>query len=178
MQLSIREWQPDDIEKIVDYFVQADGDFLKGMGADKNNLPKREAWIQKLRSEIKKSNQEKGTYYIIWIIDNIAIGHSNINQIEFGKSAVMHLHIWNKEHRKSGRGLEFLKMTIPFYFKNFELEELICEPYAENIGPNKVLKKLGFELLRTYRTKPGLINFHQTVNRYVLTREQFNKKYN
>ena len=128
-------------------------------------------------SNIEKSNHTKNFYYIIWFIDNLAIGHSNINQIEFGKSAMMHLHLWNKEHRKRGQGVEFLKLTIPFYFKNFELEELICEPYSENIGPNKVLEKRGFELIQTYQTAPGSINFHQTVHRYVLTREQFNKKY-
>jgi hypothetical protein len=42
------------------------------------------------------------------------------------------------------------ELTIPFYFKNFELEKLIYEPYAENIGPNKILKELGFELIITY----------------------------
>ncbi len=40
------------------------------------------------------------------------------------------------------------------------------------MAPNKVLKNLGFELIRTYDTTPGWINFHQTVNRYELQKEQ------
>ncbi len=59
MKLSVREWQPGDIEQIVDYFVLADADFLNGMGAEKHKLPEREAWIQKLHSEFKKPNFEK-----------------------------------------------------------------------------------------------------------------------
>jgi RimJ/RimL family protein N-acetyltransferase len=84
----------------------------------------------------------------------------------------MHLHLWKNDKRKNGLGFDFLKRTIPYYFKNFELETLICEPYSENIAPNRVLQKLGFQLIRTYDTTPGWINFHQTVNRYELKKEQ------
>jgi len=51
--------QPGDIEKIVDYFVNADPDFLKPMGADKNKLPGREHWIKKLQAECTKIYREK-----------------------------------------------------------------------------------------------------------------------
>jgi RimJ/RimL family protein N-acetyltransferase len=172
MKLTVREIQANEIEKIVDYFVNADTRFLKEMGADKCKLPKKKNWIEKLESEFKKSNVEKEFYYIIWLFDNQAIGHSNINNIEFGKSATMHLHLWNIDKRKNGLGLNFLRLTIPDYFRNFELEKLICEPYLKNIAPNKVLKKLDFELVRAYDTTPGWINFRQTVNRYELKRKQ------
>ena len=101
--------------------------------------------------------------------------HSNINNIEFGKSATMHLHLWEFIKRKSGLGIEFLKMSIPYYFENFGLEKLVCEPYSENVAPNRVLPKLGFKLKRTYETTPGYINFRQTVNRYELTKERLKK---
>ena len=168
MKLRVREIQANDIEKIVNYFVNADAEFLKEMGADKSKLPKREDWIKKLKSELIKPYKNKEFYYIIWLLDNQAIGHSNINNIDFGESATMHLHLWNYAKRKNGFGLDFLRLTIPYYFRNFELETLICEPYTENIAPNEVLKKLNFELVRTYDTTPGWINFHQTVNRYEL----------
>ena len=172
MKLTVREIQLNDIEKIVDYFVLADTEFLLGMGADKSKLPKREDWIKNLESEFQKPDTAKEFYYIIWLLDDLEVGHSNINTIEFGKSATMHLHLWNNDKRKSGLGLDFLRLTIPYYFKNFKLKKLICEPYSKNVAPNRVLVKLGFELVRTYETKPGLINFHQIVNRYELKKEQ------
>ena len=172
MKLTVRPWKQDDIEHIVDYFLNGDIAFLRGMGAAKQKLPKREDWIQKLELEFNKTNLEKGYYYIIWILDNNPAGHSNINNIQFGKSATMHLHMWNSNFRKKGLGLQFLKQTIPYYFKDFDLKILYCEPYAENIPPNKTLKKLGFEFVRTYYTTPGPINFPQWVNRYQLTVEQ------
>jgi len=175
MKLSTREMQLNDIPKIVNYFVDADAEFLKGMGADKSKFPKRTDWINNLQKEYEKLYYEKKFYYIIWLINGKPSGHSNINTIDFGKTAVMHLHLWESNHRQKGLGLQFLQQTIPYYFENFDLEKLICEPRAENIAPNKTLKKLGFELVKTYETTPGWINFHQTVNRYELTKKQLNK---
>ena len=168
MKLSVRELKRDEVGIIVDYFINAEDSFLKGMGADKNKLPTRDEWIGKLESDFTKSYIEKDFYYIIWLQNGQAVGHSNINHIEFGNTASMHLHLWENSTRKKGLGVEFLRMTVPYYFKNFELQKLICEPYSKNIAPNKVLKKLGFEFVRTYETIPGQINFLQTVNRYEL----------
>lgn len=172
MKLTVREMQLNDIENIVDYFSLADGEFLSGMGADKRKLPDRREWIKMLESEFQKPYATKTNYYIIWLLDNQAIGHSNVNNIEFKKSATIHLHIWNNEQRRSGLGLDFLSLTIPYYFENFGLKKLICEPYSQNAAPNRLLMKFGFELVKTYSTTPGAINFYQIVNRYELKKEQ------
>lgn len=173
-KLSVRECQLSDIESVVNYFVNADVEFVKDMGADKSKFPTKEEWTNTLKREFKEPYSNKKFYYIIWLVDGEAIGHSNVNTIEYGKTAVMHLHIWDNKKRKSGLGFEFLKLTIPYYFKNFELETLVCEPNSENPAPNRTLEKLGFELVRTYDTTPGWINFHQTVNRFEL--KTHNKK--
>lgn len=173
MNLSVREMEKSDIKLIVDYFINADSEFLKAMGADKSKLPKRSEWIKKLNREFEKPNEQKEFYYIIWLLDNQPTGHSNINNIDFGQTATMHLHLWKSDSRKSGLGFEFLNRTIPLYFKNFNLENLICEPYSKNIAPNKILKKVGFEFIREYETIPGWINFLQTVNSYEMTKERF-----
>ena len=175
MKTEVRELIKSDIVKIVDYFISADSDFLKGMGADKGKLPRRDKWIQSIQSELEKPYVEKGYHYMIWLLDEEPVGHSNINNISFGSSARMHLHLWKNGMRKSGLGMNFLKMTIPQYFEKFELKKLICEPYSENIAPNRTLQKLGFDLIRTYETTPGSINFRQLVNRYELRREQLEK---
>ncbi|MEM9548321.1 MAG: GNAT family protein [Bacteroidota bacterium] len=173
MNISVKEMTLSHIESIVDYFLDADTQYLKGMGADKSKLPNRKDWIEKLISEYKKPYNKKEFYYIIWYKDNEAIGHSNVNKIHYGTSATMHLHLWKTDVRQKGLGLEFLKMTLPYYFKNLKLHTLYCEPYAKNIAPNKTLIKLGFELVQTYDTTPGWINFFQTVNRYELTKKKF-----
>ncbi len=173
MELSVREITASDVELIVDYFVHADVDFLSGMGADKGKLPERSDWINMLIKELDKPTEDKKLYYILWQLDGQPVGHSNINYINYGNSANMHLHLWNSENRQSGIGTHFLRKTIPFYFDRFRLKTLVCEPYALNPAPNSTLKKLGFRFVRAYETTPGIINFHQKVNRYELTRQEF-----
>ncbi len=174
MELTVREMKDVDAEKIVNYFVDADLEFLKGMGASKEKLPSREDWTKKLSLEARKVYGSKELYYIIWLYASQPIGHSNVDNIQYGESARMHLHMWGKDTRKRGLGMEFLKLTIPLYFEKLKLKKLICEPYANNIAPNRTLHKFGFQFIKSYDTVPGPISFFQTVNRYELTAFQFN----
>jgi len=173
MNLTVREMKKYEIDFMVDYFMHAAPEFLKGMGAIKSRLPKRKDWVKKLHLEHEKSYKLKEIYYVIWLINNEPQGHSNINNIVFGESATMHIHLWENHHRKSGLGFDLLHHTMPFYFNNFKLKKLISEPYSENIAPNRLLKKVGFEFIKAYETIPGLMNFNQVVNRYEMTKEQY-----
>ncbi len=176
MNISVRTMKKSDIVLIVDYFINADTEFLKGMGAEKSKLPTRTVWIKKLNQEFDKHIEDKEFYYIIWQINSMPIGHSNINKIDYGNTATMHLHLWKDQKRKKGLGLDFLNQTIPIYFTKFKLKKIICEPYALNLAPNKILKKVGFQFVRNYETVPGEINFYQAVNRYELTIAQFKQR--
>ena len=174
MKLSVREMKSVDIALIIDYFVNADAAYLNGMGADKDKLPSKTVWTDRLKLELEKPVLDKEYYYLIWLMDDQPIGHSNINNISFGKYATMHLHMWNSQKRRKGLGLSFVNLCIPYYFKNFELEKLICEPYSHNIAPNKILKKAGFRFIKKYDTVPGIISFYQSVNRYEMKKESLN----
>ncbi len=175
MNLSVREMKESDIAMVVDYFVSADAEYLRGMGADKSKLMNRKEWIEMLRGELNLPMKKKKFYYMIWEVDGKPLGHSNINEIEYGTVATVHLHLWSNKKRKKGMGLHLLRATIPHYFEKFELKKLICQPYSLNPAPNRIIKKIGFEFVREYETIPGWINFRQTVKRYEMTKERFQK---
>lgn len=165
------------IPSIVDYFLESSPGYLQAMGANPLKLPNRNDWIDSLVYQYQKPYKIKSYYYVIWNVDDVPVGHSNINHIIFGESATMHLHIWNSKNRKKGMGLEFLKLSIPYYFKNFNLQTLICEPFANNPAPNKTLPKLGFTFVKKYETIPGPINYKQEVCRYELSIDRFKEIY-
>ncbi|MCF8245970.1 MAG: GNAT family N-acetyltransferase [Saprospiraceae bacterium] len=167
-KLSVREISSGDIDAIANYWLNADADYLRGMGAEKTKLPSREQWHQMLSAQLAEGYPEKQAYAIIWELNGQPIGHSNVNKIVFGEEAYLHLHLWHPAHRKGGHGLAFLKMTIPFFFKNMQLKRLYCEPFALNPAPNRTLPKLGFSFVKNYVTTPGSINFEQEVNLWVL----------
>ncbi|HET9744103.1 MAG TPA: GNAT family protein [Chitinophagaceae bacterium] len=175
--LSVREIQHHDIQPLSDYWFQSDPEFLVNMGVDLSKIPVREKWEQMLEQQIRQSYREKQSYCIIWLLENEPIGHSNINRIIFGEEAYMHLHIWKKHNRTKGMGLQFMNMTLPYFFRNMQLKKLCCEPYALNPAPNRTMEKLGFEFIREYITVPGWINYEQKVKHWELTYEKFKSLY-
>ena len=162
-----------DAELIVRYFLDASPDFLKGMGVDPARLPSFDEWIEKLNADLAKPMEEKEFFYVIWLFENKPIGHSNINKIVFGQEAYMHLHLWTADRRAKGIGTSLVRLSLPYYFRNFKLNELFCEPHAHNPAPNKTLEGLGFQFEKEYETIPGWINFHQPVKRWRMTKNGF-----
>ncbi|MCU0347194.1 MAG: GNAT family N-acetyltransferase [Saprospiraceae bacterium] len=162
--LTVREIQSTDIPLISDYWLNADPDFLHGMGIDPAKLPTREEWAQMLAAQLTADYPDKKAYAIILEVDGQPIGHCNVNPITYGTEAYMHLHIWHEANRGKGHGLELVGLAIPFFFKNLRLERLLCQPYALNPAPNRTLPKLGFVFLNKYTTIPGAICFEQDVN--------------
>jgi len=165
--------EKEDVDLIISYFLQADADFLQDMGVDSKKLPHRETWQKLLFEDLARPIRRKNFFYLIWELDGSPIGHSNINNITFGNEAHMHLHLWEPGKRRCGHGSSFIRESISVYFEKFDLQNLFCEPYALNPAPNKTLAEIGFELIKQYDTVPGWINFFQTVNQWILSRENW-----
>ncbi len=172
-QLSVRELQHSDIQLLINYWFGSHPDFLLSMGVDLKKMPAKEEFTQMLLDQLSAPAEQKTSYCIIWLLDNIPVGHSNTNPTSFGEEAKMHLHLWKRDERKKGLGTSFVKITLPYFFNNLQLQKLICEPYALNTAPNKTLEKLGFHFVKEYITIPGFINFEQPVNRWEMTHENF-----
>ena len=157
-------------ELMLDYFYKADDPFLRGMGVDRLKLPERNKWLDALLADHEKPDGERDRFYLVWMFRGTPVGHSSINNIVLGTEAFIHLHLWKSQLRRAGLGTEFVRRSAAFYFERFNLQKLVCEPWAENPAPNRVLEKLGFAFVRRYRTIPGVIAFEQEVNRYELRR--------
>jgi RimJ/RimL family protein N-acetyltransferase len=173
LDLSVRVLEIKDISSIADYWLLSSPKYLKSLGVDLTKVPSRDALTDYLTNQIKAVIEEKKSYALVWELNGKAIGHSNVNELKYGETAKMHLHLWNQEFRNIGIGFELLKMSIPFYFNELRLKELICEPFADNPAPNKTLSKLGFKFITKHTIIPGSLNFEQEVNQWRLIREDF-----
>ena len=152
--------------KVVEYFHNADNDLLFAMGADRAKLTAKEQWFAALREDFARELRQRCFCYLGWEYDGELVGHSNINAISFGECANIHLHIWGNGFRERGLGVWFIQRSVNYFMREFELQKIICEPYAENPAPNRVMEKLGFFPVKKYLTVPGAICFEQYVNRY------------
>ena len=173
--LSVREIEKQDIDSLVRYWLHSDSALMVGMGVDLAKMPPEKDLRKTLSQQLSQPYEEKQSYCIIWLLDGKPVGHSNINKIIFGEEASMHLHLWNHDVRKKGMGTEFVKLTVPYFFKNMKLKKIYSEPYALNPAPNKTLEKVGFDFVKEYITVPGWLNFEQPVKRWELSLEKFEK---
>lgn len=171
MRCRVREMTLDESRLMIRYFCEADADFLDGMGVDPAKMPSQEAWFALLEEDFARPLSQRDFYYLVWEVDGAPVGHCNINKIETGHQASMHLHIWEAKNRLSGRAPQLVQESVEYFFERFDLQQLYCEPHALNPAPNRTLPKAGFRLLKTYETMPGWITFLQPVNHWVLDRQ-------
>ncbi|RMA66197.1 GNAT family N-acetyltransferase [Ulvibacter antarcticus] len=166
--LSVREITKNDVSSLIHYWVNSSDAHMLAMGADLTKLPSEESLYKSLTEQIELPLDKKQSYALIWFLNDFAVGHCNVNQIQFGKEAYMHLHLWESENRQKGLGKTLVEQSIPVFFKNLQLQTLYCEPYALNPAPNRTLEKLGFTFVKEHITVPGYLNFEQKVNLWKL----------
>ncbi|MCI4671405.1 MAG: GNAT family N-acetyltransferase [Bacteroidia bacterium] len=172
MEYGVREIEERDIRSICNYWLNNDPVYLRNLGVDLDKLPSQEGLESMLKAQMSTAFERKRSYALIWTDSSgHGIGHCNINDIDFGKSAFLHLHIWNKIFRQKGLGTLLLKKSIPIFFEKLSLEILYSQPMASNEAPHKALEKAGFCFVRQYTTIPGSLNSKQEVKLWEFRRE-------
>jgi RimJ/RimL family protein N-acetyltransferase len=169
MKMEVRPFRTKaEYEQMVEYFIQSSDTFLRGMGIDPAKLPARNDWLEEVWEDHHRPDPEKDRIYLAWIYEDELVGHSSINKIRWSEEGSIHLHLWKPDLRGKGVGLDFFRQSVRFFFRELRLKKIYCEPYAENPAPNKVLSRLGFTLVKTWKTVPGTTCFEQHVNRWEL----------
>lgn len=155
-------------ELIVNYFHQATPEHLEALGVDPTRRLPRKKWLDLYKYEYGLPIEERVAFLVIWELDSKSLGFSTADKIIFGKEAYMHLHILNPENRQGGFGVECVKETAKIYFRTLKLKSIFCEPNAFNVAPNRTLQSAGFKYIKTHKTVPNRLNYHQPVNRWLL----------
>jgi len=171
MNLPVRPIQHKDINALANYWLNSSDEHLIKMGVDLSKLPNKEDLIAMLNSQLDTPIENKKSFALIWLLHEKAIGHCNVNQIEYNKQAYMHLHLWEQQTRHKGLGTQLVKLSIPLFFKALHLHQLFCEPYALNPSPNKTLERIGFSFVKEHVCIPGYLNFEQPVKRWVFNKD-------
>lgn len=151
----------------IDYFHKASDNYLRLLGVDRTRLPAREAWFDTYAADYARAIEKRETFQLVWLSGELPIGFSSVDQIEFGASARMHLHVLDADSRNKGVGARCVIESVRVYFECLKLKKLFCEPNAYNVAPNRTLQTAGFKYLKTYETVPGPINYRQAVTRWV-----------
>jgi RimJ/RimL family protein N-acetyltransferase len=170
MALIVREMLSSETDLIIDYFLNATPEHLEMLGVDPSRLPPVKPWRERFRHESELPIDQRTVVLVVWLSDGQPIGFSTADKITYGEQANMHLHVTDPERRNSGTGVACVRLSVDLYFERLKLKRLFCEPNAFNVAPNRTLQKAGFKYLKTHKTVPGPLNFHQAVNRWVIER--------
>lgn len=168
---NVRKATINDYTLIAEYWQNQDFQSAFSQGIDIDKIPDKEAIINLLINQDALAKEQKNTFVLIWELSNQPIGYCNITPIKYGDYANLHFHIVDKALLNSGNGEEFLKLSLPMLYEEFELKSIRAEVFNLNEVPQKLLTKLGFKLTDEYATTPGDWSFYQIIKKYVLDRK-------
>jgi RimJ/RimL family protein N-acetyltransferase len=166
MSIDVRAMALDEVDLVIDYFHDSTPEHLETLGVDPTRLPTRRDWRAWYGAEFAKPVQDRSTLLVIWEVDGVGIGFSTADKIAHGEQAHMHLHVVDPQRRGSGNGSACVRETVELYFNGLALKRLFCEPNAFNVAANRTLQSVGFRYVKTYKTVPGPLNYHQAVTRW------------
>ena len=171
MDIHVRQMRLEETKVLINYFHDASAEHLEKLGVDPTRLPAPQDWWRHFVQEYKTPIEQRTIICVGWEIDGELLGFSTTNKITYGEHAYIHLHIVDPDNRKRGFGAECVKRSAKIYFDLLKLKRLFCEPNAFNVAPNRTLQKAGFKYLKTHKTVPSPLNYHQAVTRWVLELE-------
>lgn len=170
MLLEVREMELAETGLVIDYFHGSSAEHLELLGVDPTRLPSRSQWKQLYEHDHAQPIEKRRSLQVLWLLDGQPLGFSSVDKIVHGREAYMHLHVFEPGRRQSGFGAACVRQSAQIYFDRLALEQLFCEPNAFNVAPHRTLQRAGFRYVKTHRTVPGPLNFHQVVTRWVLAR--------
>ena len=170
-KLKVRDLVSTDLPFIIDYWTKADPAFLFRMGVAPHRVPNAEEWRVSLLENAATPDPKKTFCPMVWDVDGSPVGYSTLKRIRHGLEGEIHLHMWQVDARKRGFGIFLFAYTAIHFFDRFGLQLIACEPSPGNPAPNRLLQKLGFQPVKTYRTVPSELCDEVEVNRYELRRE-------
>jgi hypothetical protein len=92
----------DDVGIRIDYFHGGSDDHLRTLGVDRALLATPEAWWRFCEEDYARPIRERLNYSLVWELDGQAVGFSSTDQIVFGETAFIHLHIMRATQRRRG----------------------------------------------------------------------------
>lgn len=170
-RLRVRDLTLGDIPLINAYWAGQTSEDIRRLSLDPTKIPVPAIKVDDFLKMEDVPLPERTSHRLMWELNGEAVGMNSMGNLRYGESGEIHLHMLNPQFRRSGYGHRFFAMALNDFFQRFSLKLIICQPSAENPGPNRLLQKLGFSVAKTYRTIPSPINREHLVNRYEILRD-------
>jgi len=139
------------------------------MGMQRQRLPSAEVLTEQLRRSVDVEPKRRREAYLLWMCGARLIGYAALKRIQFGLYGDMHLHMVSREDRGRGMGAVLFCLSTLSFYQTYRLQLCLCEPRATNLGPNRMLQKIGFPLLKTFCGCSSDLTFPTEISQYFVT---------
>jgi RimJ/RimL family protein N-acetyltransferase len=170
MQLSVRPLVTEDFDKFIGYWTGLSHQDIERMGIAVDRMPSAEQMRKDLEVIATQSIEQLSNFILVWSVNGEAVGHSSLREMVRGERASVHLHMWRADLRGKGYGPRLFCLAALDFYERFALRNMICEPKSDNPFPNRMLRKIGFPLIRVHVAAASTWTVVSELNRYAILR--------
>ena len=172
VELVLRDAEATDADFLIKYIHDSDLSFLRRIGFDpdkrRSRQEMREAWDRQSLADKKDSPN----WRFILATKERPIGALNVVSIKRGDSAECHAHIFAQEDRSHGFAKAILPLALQTVFTEFDLQQIVLKPIADNAAINGLLRTFGLAPIATVDEPAGAITLPRIANVYIILRAQ------
>lgn len=139
--VEIREFRPEDIVPVVDYWTANAPEFWHARGIDPAKLLPREAMLAGYETAFRERGGVKMTVVIVY--QGRAVGMHGLTEVVEGESGIFHAHLWDAASRGKGIARVSYVKACDWFMDSLGLKKLIFRTPKLNPAPNRVKEKIG-----------------------------------
>lgn len=171
MELTVRPLSATDFDGFINYWRGLSRREIETMGVAIGRMPSATRMRSDLKRMLTARDNNLRAFVLAWCVNGEAIGHSSLKDIVRGDSGSIHLHMWRADLRGKGHGSHLFCLAVVDFYKRFKLRRMICEPKADNLAANRLLRRIGFPFIFTRVGKSSELSAVCKLNRYDIVRE-------
>src|SRR5262245_30772354 len=165
-RLTVRPLASEDFDGYIAYFTQPSKADAERMGLAIDRVPPASRLRSDLEAMLGTPVSRLRSFVLAWCVDGETIGHSSLKDIVWKHFGSIHLHMWRADLRGKGYGPRLFCLSALDFYDRFNLKQIICEPKADNVMPNRMLQRLGFPLVSTRIGAGSELSVTCELNRY------------
>jgi RimJ/RimL family protein N-acetyltransferase len=143
--VQIRNFQPEDIEPLVNYWLENSAEFWLGRGIDKTKFKSKTEYVRNFEKIFRDKGEVKTLATIVF--QGVVIGVHGISDLVENESAVFHADIWSEAHRGRGIGVHSYIQALDFFMTKLNLQKMIFKTPKSSVVANRLKEKLGLPCL-------------------------------
>ncbi|HYX34590.1 MAG TPA: GNAT family N-acetyltransferase [Oligoflexus sp.] len=140
--MTLRKPETTDATYLADYWFGPQSSHLRA-SLDISMLGDRASMLTRMQNVFAAMPEQGPWSTLVGEIDGLPAGAVLINNLVPDQEALVHVHIWNPDHRRMGLASSMAWDAFLYFLDSFSLKKLVMQIPVENLPVIELLKSLG-----------------------------------